>query len=423
MQRFRVTASANTIEMNSLTINDPGSASLIDAVRVYEDTTSSATLPGTATLIGNISAWNGASTSITLNQGTAADRTVTSGTPKFIYIVYDMNSGMSGQTVQSQVTAVGVVTPDTGATGLTFNSTAITLSAPANDTLSVSANAAIATAASDSSTGVVMQRVQLNSNANGDSQVILSSITLDDNAATATAYANAKIYIDSTSSATLPGTAVLIGTQASFTGASTVIPLTGGTGADRTVTTANKFLYIVYDMQSGQSPNTVQSRITAVGVAAPDTGATGLTFASNSFALSSGPVTSITSCNGCHGYTGSFTDGSGRNSPPGYFQGSHNKHVVNQVYNCATCHKTPSTETSADFGHSKGTISLKGAISGGTYNNVSTLTVSNTFAPRTCNNTTCHRATNPTWGTGHGQRHLHQVPRQEGHRRQLFLGQ
>lgn len=133
MQRFQVTSATsgagaqdNQLELNSLGIDDLGSATAGRTAKVYIDTTSSATLPGTAVLIGSVSSWTGGATTITLNQGTAADRTVANATPKYIYIVYDLPTG-AGLTVQSSVTSVGVVSPDAGQTGLTLNSTAITL--------------------------------------------------------------------------------------------------------------------------------------------------------------------------------------------------------------------------------------------------------------------------------------------------------
>jgi len=391
MQRFQVAASANNIELNSLTLNDPGTATLIDNAKIYIDTASQATLPASAVLIGNQAAWNGASTAIPLNQGTVANRTVTSGTPKYIYIVYDMNPTMATRTVQSQVIAVGVVTPDTGAVGLTYNSTSITLSAAPADTLTVGTNTAIATNASDSAAGVIMQRLKLDSNVNGDGQVILSSVTLDDGTATATSYANAKVYIDGTAATTLPGTAVLIGSQASFTGGSTVISLTAGTTANRTVTNpASKYLYIVYDMASGQAGNTVQSHVTAVSVASPDTGASGLNYSSTLFTLTAGPVATITSCTGCHGYPP--VDGTARNVPSGQFRGSHNTHGAT----CTVCHVA-----ATNLKHADGNINMAANINntGGAYSKTATFAVSNAaFSGGTCSGTYCHGQGAPAWG-------------------------
>jgi len=129
-------------------------------------------------------------------------------------------------------------------------------------------------------------------------------------------------------------------------------------------------------------------------------------------------TTAITRCDGCHGYSAAigagatFTDApTTRNSPDGDFRGSHNKHVIGQVYVCSTCHRVPATETSTDFGHSKGTIRLKPSplLAGGTYNNISSKIIINSPVFSTCTNTTCHVSpysassiASPTWGTPSG---------------------
>jgi predicted CxxxxCH...CXXCH cytochrome family protein len=109
-----------------------------------------------------------------------------------------------------------------------------------------------------------------------------------------------------------------------------------------------------------------------------------------------GPVTTIGSCSGCHGYsaTSGFADGTDRNAPLGQFKGSHSVHPNA----CATCHTAPATTTSADFNHANATVNMAPAISGGSYVKGS-VPVSNTFSPSTCNNTTCHGGSSPTWGT------------------------
>ena len=404
MQRFQVAANANSVELNSLTLDDLGTATSIGTAKVYIDTTASTTLPGSAVLIGSTTGWAGTSTAIPLNAGTQANRTVTSGTPKYIYIVYDLDGTQVTKTIQSSVTALGVVAPDTVATFSVMNSIPVTLTA---DTLTVGSNTPIATTSSDTASDVVMQRVNLVSDANGNSQVILSSITIDSNGTTATNYTTAKIYIDSTASTTLPGTAVLIGSQAPFSGASTTIALTGGTTTDRTVSTTPKYLYILYDMGSGQGGLTVQSRITAVGVAAPDFGATGLTLASNSFALTSTPVATIGNCGGCHFYSGVSRnlprDGVARNNPAGLFPGSHGQHANTYGFACSVCHVVPATTTTASNNHSNGIVNMASPINGNpgaVYTKGTSFATNNTvFSPQNCTTTNCHGQKSPTWGT------------------------
>jgi predicted CxxxxCH...CXXCH cytochrome family protein len=115
---------------------------------------------------------------------------------------------------------------------------------------------------------------------------------------------------------------------------------------------------------------------------------------------------SLTACNSCHfnptavTANGGSLDGSGRNTPVGLFRGSHDKHVTVNLYNCATCHTTPATETAADFTHADGTVNIKanGSLSGGSYGKAS-FAPTNTFSPNSCSATTCHGTNSQNWGT------------------------
>ncbi|MBI4849133.1 MAG: Ig-like domain-containing protein [Nitrospirae bacterium] len=145
MQRFQAdsnNAQNGQIELTSLNLTDNGNATSIQDAKVYISTTGSTTLPVGATLIGSTGVWNGAATVITLNGGTAADRTVSTGTPKFIYIVYDLAAGQTANTIQSSVTGVGVAAPDTGA-GNVGTSNLLTIqpcSDPTSSTITVPAS-------------------------------------------------------------------------------------------------------------------------------------------------------------------------------------------------------------------------------------------------------------------------------------------
>jgi predicted CxxxxCH...CXXCH cytochrome family protein len=112
---------------------------------------------------------------------------------------------------------------------------------------------------------------------------------------------------------------------------------------------------------------------------------------------------SIISCNGCHGYTASFNDGSARNVPAGQFPGSHNAHVVTNYVQCSVCHIVPTTTTAADFKHANGIIEMASTIQGGTYDGGSNKPVSNNPVFSTCSNTQCHGTNTPTWGTANAQ--------------------
>jgi len=103
MQRFRVdsdSAGNGQIELASLTLQDQGSAGTgdIDTVRVYIDTDT--TFAG-STQIGSV-AFTTDPITVTLNLATAGDRTVTNGTPKYVFVVYDLNAGATiGATIRS----------------------------------------------------------------------------------------------------------------------------------------------------------------------------------------------------------------------------------------------------------------------------------------------------------------------------------
>ncbi|RJR20529.1 MAG: hypothetical protein C4581_03240, partial [Nitrospiraceae bacterium] len=118
MQRFQVTSNNvqnGQIALSSLNMTNSGNATSILDAKVYISPTSSSTLPAGAVLIGSTGAWNGNATVVTLNGGTVSDRTVTTGTPKFIYIVYDLAAGQTGNTIQTSITGIGVAAPDISA--------------------------------------------------------------------------------------------------------------------------------------------------------------------------------------------------------------------------------------------------------------------------------------------------------------------
>ncbi|RII25647.1 MAG: hypothetical protein CXR31_13845 [Geobacter sp.] len=116
------------VKLFSVTMDDSGAtATMYSAVKFYIDSTASTTLPATAVLLGGKARWDGTSTTFLLSGGSDTDRTITNGTPKYLYVVYDMAYGQTGKTALSRVTAVNVVTPDTNVTGLTLTSNTITL--------------------------------------------------------------------------------------------------------------------------------------------------------------------------------------------------------------------------------------------------------------------------------------------------------
>ncbi|RJQ47980.1 MAG: hypothetical protein C4538_04500, partial [Nitrospiraceae bacterium] len=142
------------------------------------------------------------------------------------------------------------------------------------DAILISSNTAIA---ADNPTeidqGVIMQRFQVDSSNVADGQVELILLGLLDEG-TATSILDAKVYISTTSSSTLPLDAVLIGNTGAWDGTHKTLTLNGGAASDRTVTNGiSKYIYIVYDIASGQAGYTIKSVVSSVTVDSPDLGA------------------------------------------------------------------------------------------------------------------------------------------------------
>lgn len=114
----------------------------------------------------------------------------------------------------------------------------------------------------------------------------------------------------------------------------------------------------------------------------------------NNITINNADPSKIKSCGGCHAYPP--LDGA-RSGATGAVVGDHQVHP----YTCSTCHVAPATETSADFGHRDGNITMQSNIRGGSYNKVSPFPQVNSPSPVACNNVGCHGAGNtPVWGTG-----------------------
>lgn len=108
----------------------------------------------------------------------------------------------------------------------------------------------------------------------------------------------------------------------------------------------------------------------------------------------------LASCAGCHAYPPG--DGT-RSGATGSVVGSHQPHNK-AAYTCAICHVAPSTETSADFDHRDGTITMQSSIQGGAYTGGTHAQI-NTPSPTSCSTNNCHggaagNTPTPTWGSG-----------------------
>ncbi len=181
---------------------------------------------------------------------------------------------------------------------------------------------------------------------------------------------------------TITGTGFLAGATVTFSGV-------GVTGTPSSITSTSMTVPVTVTLAAATGARNVIVTNTNTGTVT-NTGAFTVTVAA--------PPSTITTCAGCHGYTSAFIDGASRNDA-GRFQGSHNKHVIGTAMACASCHVDVTPADSSNYGHSKGTINMAATISGGTYSRVSPITVTNTFTPGTCSNTTCHgTAASRAWG-------------------------
>jgi predicted CxxxxCH...CXXCH cytochrome family protein len=431
MQRVTLTASGQ-LEVNSLTLNDLGTANAVASAEVYISPTQTTVLPADAVLLGSLTSWGGTSTPISLTGGTTANRTLggTEPTTKYIYIVYDMSSGQASNTVQSSISAVGVVSPNTGWSGTALNSNTVTLTYSGNN-LSTSGQLVGAANAKDSDAAVVMQHFKVDVNTAFDNAAEINSITMNESGAVPQVSA-VKVYIATTEdpdATKLPAGALQIGQINDWDKTSIAIPLGndyGATAIDRTVIAGtSKYIYVVYSMFYADDLDwptvgkTVRNNVTAVGVASPDTGVTGLTYQSNLITLTRGIWSKITSCGGCHD-TANLNDVGSRNPDPvkGQFPGSHFTHSNKSGFDCSNCHAKPTV-----YNHASGFINFSGLVRGGKYSRApqdkvvvinSPYNGSYTFG--TCSNVSCHNdgtggtlqsgetrtktyVTSPQWGT------------------------
>jgi predicted CxxxxCH...CXXCH cytochrome family protein len=258
----------------------------------------------------------------------------------------------------------------------------------------------------DTAAYVLMQRFDLTSGGTPtDGKVVLNSLTLDDGAGTATSYNAARVYIASTSSTTLPASAVQVGRTllgSAWSGVSTPIALSSAA----TVTTGTPmYLYIMFDMAPGQAPLTARSNVTAIGTVADGAAAGAFPFLSaGTITLSAGGLkATVTTCQDCHGT--SLLDSPTRSAATGSFMGSHNKHVDSMSYACSACHINP-----AATNHRNGLINMANPFLNGGAGNYSKSGPTFTFAQSsnplpfgTCNTIYCHSNgistySPPTWG-------------------------
>ena len=137
MQRIRLdsdTTGDGSIELISVSLEDVGTAQTVDVATVTVYLGADLVFAG-AVQVGSAT-FNTNPVTVTLDGGTAADRTVTNPSPKYLWVVYDLAGGaVAGRTIQSRVTDVEVAGPDTPVAGLAFDSNLLTIiGAVANET-------------------------------------------------------------------------------------------------------------------------------------------------------------------------------------------------------------------------------------------------------------------------------------------------
>jgi hypothetical protein len=307
----------------------------------------------------------------------------------------------------------------TAASSLYTDDIAITYTPAVIDSLTVTSSTPVATTAIPGVNNIQMEYLQLNSDAAGNGSCVLTSATVDDvNIAATGTIANLKVHIDSDSNFSngVLGTA----TVATWDGQSVVVDLTGIAAANRTVTNGvPRYLWITYDIDAlASNGTTVISRVTAIGVAAPDIAPLGGPWDSNSVLITAG-----LGCGGCHPLP--VLDGVARTGATGAVQGNHATHGTTFAYACNTCHiegsQTPGgTYTSR---HRRGTIEMNvsgiGAKATARYDKNTDHVADTAWAQSStptlgkCENTDCHGGTNaatlyggptgagPTWGSSH----------------------
>lgn len=395
LDSFTMVSSLGTTTVNTLTLT--GSANFTAAnianIKVYADNAPLGVFGGSDVLIPTTySAIAGNATTITFTTPESVSTTV-----KNYLVVVDIAAGATtGQAF------TGTITAGSGAyVSSTFSNTlSATLTITPIQTLTVGnginpVNANIATggtAALDAFT------LALNTGSG-----TINTLTLTGGAQFTTAnIASVAVYADNGIIGTYQaGIDTLVPTT--YAQAGTVGTITFTTPEPVTVTAKN-YLVMVTAAAGATAGNTFTGTITAAtggGLGTPVYGDA----TSAILTVVSGPIATIGTCGGCHFYTGIAAnlpqDGTARNTPVGQFVGSHGKHSNTYGYACSKCHRVPATTTTADNMHQLGTVNMSNPINGNPgamYGNLTSWTVTNTPAFKTCNTTNCHGQKSPVWG-------------------------
>jgi hypothetical protein len=270
------TGNSNAV-ITSIAVNDMGIAQAGDWANMHiyidSDTDIGNGVLGTKTT----SNWSGAFTTVDVTNMSTAARTVTNPTTKYIQIYYDLNESAGGTSLQSRVAAVNVLPPDERAAN-TWGSNSFPVTY-IRDTLSAGTAVtptATGTTANESETAVEMMYLPVDCSTPQDGKCVMTSVTVDD---LGSAYngdiTGMYIYVDDDTNL---ANSVLGTTDAgAWSGAETVIDITGMTTSARTVTNpTTKYVWVVYDLNNDTGENSVQSSMTEIDVAWPDNKVSGV---------------------------------------------------------------------------------------------------------------------------------------------------
>lgn len=390
MNGFKLYMGNGTSTVNTLTLT--GSAQFtsanVAAIKVYRDRRGIGKVDIMDDLVPTTTGWAANVATITF---TTPETVYTTARPYLIAV--DLTSGATvANTLSGTVTAVtgtGIGTPTYGdkrsATLTVAAGTALTVG---NGTNPANANAPAVT----KNNAIDAFSMSLGAAATGK----VNTITLTGNASLTTANVTGiRVFADNGTIGTLDRYDTLLPTSYTHTGTAPVITFK----TSEPVTNRVKNYLVVVDINT-QNSATVGNTLTATVTAATGSGYTSTTYSDSASATLTVAKSnsSYTSCSGCHGYgtaTSVFNDSStGRNNPKGAFAGSHQTHNGQYAYLCSDCHSVPATETSADFGHSRGTIVMASPIhaeTGAAYGKGTSWAYTDTpTAGQACSNLYCH---------------------------------
>jgi predicted CxxxxCH...CXXCH cytochrome family protein len=329
---------------------------------------------------------------------------------------FPLNLNQNVNQITVSVTAISAGSDKNAYSHVYVDDIIISFIAAATDNMTVTASTNVSTTGQPGQTDIQMMYMQLNSDAIGNGNCIVSDVTINDTIVAAVGtISNVQIHIDDDNNF-LNGT-LGFNTTGAWDGASTLVDLTGIAEASRTIVAGTpKFVWLLYDIDAGSATGIqAQLQVTDVGVLAPDNGPISGPWDSNIIDINTG-----LGCGGCH--PNPMVDGASRNPTDGGVEGDHTKHATAQGYECTLCHLAVSenprhrdtfitmTETVGTITNATYTTTGKSGVV--TDPGVSVEWPQNTVPVRgNCQNTNCHGGINsagdyggptgagPQWGT------------------------